>query len=256
MTCWRLIPIVLLIVGAVGCSGGGGSDPPTQPPPGGGNRAPTANLNLDKTHLAYNETVQLTVVASDPDGDQVTFGWSGVRGAITSSGPTSTSATFQAGSEWGAATATVTASDGKGGQAHATAQAYVRNPTVPRFALFPVGTATCGYGRANPEGFVLRITPEEAVVLKNIAIRPRNCGYSPCGRIRSYASAPISIGAGQEFVWSDGGCQTMGCCVSQDCGSCNYWTVEIQGHRPEPDGGTFTYSCASWNPSYPNDGCN
>lgn len=252
----RLLAAATLTLSLVGCSGGGGGDPPlTQPPPGGGNQNPTVNLNIDKTHLAYNETAQLSLTASDPDGDQVTFTWSGVKGTVTTSGPTATTATFKAGTTWGQGSATAAASDGSGGNAQATAQTYVRNPNPPQFTLFPVGSSTCGYDTVNPDGFLLRITPGEAVLLTSVSIRPRDCTSGQCARSLSYTT-PLSLSAGQEYVWTEGGCRTSVCCASLDCGECTRWTVEISGRRPEPDGGSFTYRCYSWSSRDPLSGCN
>jgi hypothetical protein len=237
----------------LGCSGGGDGGPVTPPPPDG-NHAPTVNLNIDKAHVAYNETAQLSVTSSDVDGDQVTFGWTAAKGTVTTSGPTSTTATFKAGAQWGQASATVNASDGKGGSAQATALTYVRNPNPPAFAFAGTSSANCGPGTSNPTAFILRLTPAESVLLTFISIYPRD-GCTSCGTSRNYSS-PIVLGAGQAYSWTDAFCFSPSCCENSGCGNCGYWTITIQGRRPEPDGGTFSFECHSWNPAYPTSSCN
>lgn len=239
-----------------GCSGGGGG--PTEPPPGAGNHSPTANLNINNVHLAYAGTAQLSVTATDPDGDQLTFSWSATLGTVSSSGPTASTATFTAGSQWGQAQVTVTVSDGKGGSAQATALTYVRNPNPPAFSFFPdVIANSCGYGTPNPEGFVLRLTPAEAVLISTIVVGPRDtyC-FGGCQKTRNYTNA-IGLSAGQQYLWIDGSCLLPDCCYNNGCGSnCPFWQIRIVGRRPEPDGGSFEYRCNSWSPLYPSTGCN
>lgn len=238
-----------------GCGGGDDDSNPTQPPGGGNNHAPTVNLNIDSAHLAYGGTAQLSVQAVDSDGDQVTFSWSAVLGTVASSGPTSTTATFTAGSQWGQASVTVTASDGKGGSAQATSQTYIRNPNPPAFQLFGTTSSTCGTGTANPYGFVLRITPPEAVTITHISMKPQQQTWNgPCTDTDNYAT-PIQLTAGQQYPWTDGGCINP---ATEWCSgvTSNYWSIVISGKRSEPDGGTYYFECDSWDPSNPSDPCN
>lgn len=166
-----------------------------------------------------------------------------------SSDPTATTATFAAGSAWGQAQVTVTVFDGKGRSAQATAFTYVRNPSPPAFAFAGIGGTNCGPGTSNPTGFILRITPAESVILTFISIYWR----SDCPGItsRNYSSNPIVLGAGQAYSWTDAFCLS-----SADCQGSGYHTITISGRRPEPDGGTFSFECRSWNPAYPTSSCN
>jgi hypothetical protein len=248
----RRLGIVLL---ALLCACSKSSNSPTAPGGGGGggNHNPTVNINTDATHLSEGGTANITVTASDPDGGQVTFAYAAVGGTVSASGPTATSAVFSAGSQWGPCSVTVTASDGKGGSAHATASMYIRNPNPPAFVVEPVGTSTCGYGTPVPDGFAVRITSPESVVITDIAFGSRDCGT--CGVDRNYVAHPIALGAAQQYVWLDGGCWTHACCTNQGCTNCNYWSVIIAGTRPEPDGGSFYYTCPSWDQLHATSGC-
>ena len=161
--CW-----LALASSVAGCGKGGDAAAPTSPPPGGDNHNPTVNLNIDPTHLAYGQTATLSVSASDPDGNQVTFTWSAVLGTVSTSGPTATSASFTAGNHWGQASVTLTASDAKGGTTQATALTYIRNPNPPDFALAPVASTVSGC-----TGFALQFTPGEDVPVSALYIQPR-----------------------------------------------------------------------------------
>ncbi len=237
-----LIGVALVLVS--GCGGGGGGTPTgPAPPPGGGNHNPTANLNIDKSHLRYGEIAQLSVLASDQDGDQLTFSWSATRGTVTSSGTTATTATFTAGSQWGQATATVTASDGHGGSAQATAQTYIRNPSAPAFTLRPVASSL-----PSCTGFALEITSPEAVVLTNMFVWP-NGPNSGCGAYNENFMPPLALQAGQTYVFRTG----RDCIWPDDCNGArvDYYEIVINGSRQEPDGGTFYFDCKRWRPSSP-----
>ena len=233
-----LVPSLLVAL-LFGCSGGGG-DPPTQPPPGT-NHNPTVNLTLDKAHLAYGEIGQLSVAATDVDGDQITFTWAAVRGTVSSSGPTATSAIFTAGQQWGAVTVTVTASDGKGGSAQATAQSYIRNPSPPSLQLSAVAGSF-----AQCEGFCIQVTPTEAILVTRLFVRP-DAASGSCTYNRDYSASPISIGSGQAVALRGQGVD----CIWYECldqPSLRY-AVTVYGRRPEPDGGTFSFSCPRFDPS-------
>lgn len=221
-----------------GCGGGDDSNP-TDPGPGGGgnNHAPTVNLNIDNAHLAYGGTAQLSAAASDADGDQVTFTWSGVLGTVSTSGPTSTAATFTAGNQWGQASVTVTASDGKGGSAQATALTYIRNPNPPSVTLATTAS-TCASG-----SFAVQGTFVEAVLLTNFSI-------DPCGIATQNYNPPISVAASAPHVFDKGFNPGDPICVLEQCNgtTTQSFDVWIWGKRPEPDGGSWAYHNASWRP--------
>lgn len=236
----RLVSGLAAIALLAGCSGGDG-DPPTQPPPGGGNHSPTVNLSMDKAHLAYGETAQLAVTAPDNDGDQVTFTWSAVRGTVTSSGPTATSVIFTAGQEWGVVTVTVTASDGRGGTAQATAQSYIRNPNPPSLQLAAVAGSF-----AQCEGFCIQVTPNEAILVTKLLVQPLDVGGA-CDYSRDYSSSPVSIAVAQSEALRGQGVD----CIWYECSNqpVSRYAVTVYGRRPEPDGGSFTVTCARFDPS-------
>jgi len=230
----------------LGCSGGGGDgDTSAGPPPPGGNRNPTVNLNIDRTAFNYGQTATLTATPTDPDGDQVTLAWSAGRGAVQSSGPTATTATYTAPNSWGADSVAVTVSDGRGGTGRATAGTYVRNPSPPNIALGATGSTNCGHGTPIPDGLILTITPAENVLVTNISMQPRGCTGSTCRSIINH-NPPLALSAGVAFTWSAGGCQSPQCCQNFGCGSCGFWTITVSGLRPAPDGGAFVYHCNSW----------
>jgi hypothetical protein len=178
---------------------------------------------------------------SDVDGDQVTFTWSAVRGTVTSSGPTATSATFTAAQQWGVVTVTVTASDGKGGSAQATAQSYIRNPSPPSLAV-SAGAPTF----PQCTGFVVQVTPAEAISVTNLFVHaldvPAGCDYS-----RDFSASPVSIPSGQTGALRGQGVD----CIWDQCAGdpVSRYAVTIQGRRPEPDGGTFAFTCPRFDPS-------
>jgi outer membrane protein OmpA-like peptidoglycan-associated protein len=87
------------------------------------NRPPTIECLTSEVDVAADETVQLRVRASDPDGDSTTISYSTTGGRISGSGET---ATFNAaGLRAGSYTVTATVNDGRGGRASCTMTVYV-----------------------------------------------------------------------------------------------------------------------------------
>jgi len=219
----------------VGCGGGDGGSNPVNPP-GGTNHAPTVNLNINNAHLAYGGTAQLSVAASDLDGDQVTFTWSAVLGTVSTSGPTSTTAAFTAGNQWGQASVTVTASDGKGGSAQATALTYIRNPNPPSVTL-AAPASSCASG-----SFAVQATFGENVLIRIFDV-------APCGSTHNY-NPVISVAANAPYVFEKDFNPGVPVCVFQACNGTTYqyFYVTIWGRRPEPDGGDWYYESGQWKP--------
>src|SRR5262249_54353219 len=149
---------------------------------------------------------------------------------------------------WGADSATAIASDGKGGTASATARVYVRNPNPPTITLGSSGSTNCGFGTPNPTGFNVTITPAEDILITDISVQARDCVGCGFQNPRTY-NPPIAVRAGTMFVWTDW-CITDQCCNAHGCASCSFWSVEISGRRPAPDGGDFTFTCPSWFPNH------
>ena len=233
----RFATVLALTLLLTGC-GGGGSDP-TGPGGGGGggggtNHAPTVSINTNTTHLAYGGQATITVSATDVDGDQLAYNYTAAAGTISSSGPTATSATFTAGSQWGAASVTVTVSDGKGGQAQATASMYVRRPDLPHICIRP-GTG-CG------NVYKVALYPGEALIVTDMALNPYGAGQ--CSLFKHYGTAGLSLAAWTEHSFDDIPCPT---CPADPTNST--WYVTVTGHRPEPDGGDFVVTLGPWNPA-------
>lgn len=229
----RTFPILIATAVLVAATGSFGCSKKSSSPtaPGGGNHAPTIGVNSDKLKLWPSTTAQITVTASDADGDQLTFTYSAVRGTVQASGPTATVATFTAGTQVGAASVTVTADDGQGGSAQATADLYIRNPSPPAFTLVAVSQP----GGPETSKYLVLTTPE-AVTITGI-------NASRCVSTSSDFVGPVDLPVGGQLVirppgggaWLDIGMQPG------QCGLC----VQIYGRRAEPDGGDFSdFRCA------------
>jgi len=91
--------------------------PPPPPPPS--NREPTVSCEIERTTLLPGESTRVRAIASDADGDALTYTWSATAGRIVGTGATvnfeSTGMTPPA-----SATIRVRVSDGRGGDAEAT----------------------------------------------------------------------------------------------------------------------------------------
>jgi len=223
----------------MGCGGGDGGSNPVDPPGGGANHAPTVNLNINNTHLAYGGTAQLSAAASDVDGDQVTFTWSGVLGTVSTSGPTSTAATFTAGNQWGQASVTVTASDGKGGSAQATALTYVRNPTPPWVCL----SSPTGLGCSDAAYPLVLVSKQVNILVTKVAYQ--NFPTTGCLFLKDY-SPPVALAVDVPHEFRDAPCAE---CLGEYRDVGQTWYVTMWCMRPEPDGGTFILRDVQWNPT-------
>ena len=103
--------------------------PPPPPPPA--NRGPTVSCEIERTTLRPGESTRVRAIASDADGDALTYSWSATAGRIVGTGATvnfeSTGMTPPA-----SATIRVRVSDGRGMDAEATCPVRMEAPVVQR----------------------------------------------------------------------------------------------------------------------------
>lgn len=96
----------VLAVTLIGCGGGGG---------GGGNNDPVINSLTAAAQAVWpSGSTQVTVSASDPDGNALTYVWTANGGSVSGSGA---SVLFTAPAAGGQYRVNVTVQDGQGGQA-------------------------------------------------------------------------------------------------------------------------------------------
>lgn len=94
----------------------------------GGNHNPEVKFTFGKVAVPIAGVVVLTVEATDPDDDPVTVNWEATGGTLRESDQGSPSMQWSAPLSVGKDTITVTASDGKGGQATAATILEVATP--------------------------------------------------------------------------------------------------------------------------------
>jgi hypothetical protein len=138
------------LMALAGCSGGGSS--PTSPGPGGGgNHSPTLNVSSDSSRMQRGNQTTVRAVASDLDGDQLTFSYVGHGGDVLASGPTATNSSFTP-TRLGNDSVRVQVSDGKGGSTAATALIYAVSQYLPIFT----GTKyTCSWSGTVAESLIV-----------------------------------------------------------------------------------------------------
>jgi outer membrane protein OmpA-like peptidoglycan-associated protein len=119
------------------------------------NRRPMINCSVDHTSVNAGELVLVTAVASDPDGDPLTFSWSASGGKIIGSGASVHLDT--AGLSSGQYAVTGSVSDDRGGTADCTADVDARAPTELelRLALHSIYFPTAQPSSQNTEGGLL-----------------------------------------------------------------------------------------------------
>jgi outer membrane protein OmpA-like peptidoglycan-associated protein len=129
------------------------------------NQPPTISCSTDRSPIMPGERTGITSVASDPDGDPLTYSYSTTGGAITGSGP---KVVFDStGLAPGSYTVRCSAADGKGGTADASTTVDVQQPPAPPQAT-KVGD--CGYTKAGASRFdnlCKRVGDDVALRLKN-----------------------------------------------------------------------------------------
>jgi hypothetical protein len=138
------------------------ADIAVQPKP---NQPPTITCSTDRSPIMPGERTGITSVASDPDGDPLTFSYSTTGGQIVGSGP---KVQFDStGLSAGSYTVTCSVSDGRGGNASATTSVDVQQPPAPPQAT-KVGD--CGYtkpGASRFDNLCKRVGDDVALRLKN-----------------------------------------------------------------------------------------
>ena len=129
------------------------------------NRPPTISCSTERSPIMPGERTGITSVASDPDGDPLTYSYSTTGGQIVGSGA---QVQFDStGLSAGSYTVTCSVSDGRGGNASATTNVDVQQPPPPPQAT-KVGD--CGYTKPAASRFdnlCKRVGDDVALRLKN-----------------------------------------------------------------------------------------
>jgi hypothetical protein len=112
----------------------------------GANQSPIiSSLDANPSGILYGGSTVLTCIASDPDGDAVTYSWTASEGSITGVG---NKVTWIAPSKGGSFNITVIVSDGKGGKTTGNVMVTVAS-TVNTVTIPPVAQET---GTVDSEG--------------------------------------------------------------------------------------------------------
>ena len=106
-----ILQIILTCFLAISCTSPDAIGPPNEPPV-------VKVLAADPVVLSAGETSEITVVATDPDGDKLTFEWTADLGYLTGQGARVFYAAPLCCASW--ATVRVTVNDGNGGVARET----------------------------------------------------------------------------------------------------------------------------------------
>jgi outer membrane protein OmpA-like peptidoglycan-associated protein len=138
--------------------------PPPPPPPS--NREPTVSCEIERTTLRPGESTRVRAIASDADGDALTYTWSATAGRIVGTGATvnfeSTGMTPPA-----SATIRVRVSDGRGGDAEATCPVRMDAVAAPR--VEPISCVAGGFPRN-----LARLNNVDKACLDDMATRLRD----------------------------------------------------------------------------------
>jgi outer membrane protein OmpA-like peptidoglycan-associated protein len=129
------------------------------------NQPPTISCSTDRSPIQPGERTGITSIASDPDGDPLTYSYSATGGQVTGTGP---KAEFDStGLQAGSYTVKCSVSDGKGGTADASTNVDVQQPPPPPQAT-KVGD--CSYGKpgsSRVDNVCKRVLDDVALRLKN-----------------------------------------------------------------------------------------
>ena len=112
------------------------------------NQPPTISCSTDRSPIMPGERTGITSVASDPDGDPLTYSYSATSGQVTGDGP---KAQFDStGLAAGSYAVKCSVSDGRGGTADASTNVDVQQPPPPPQAA---KAGDCGYNKAGASRF-------------------------------------------------------------------------------------------------------
>jgi outer membrane protein OmpA-like peptidoglycan-associated protein len=129
------------------------------------NQNPTISCTTDRSPIMPGERTGITSVASDPDGDPLTYSYSATAGQVSGDGP---KATFDStGLQPGSYTVKCAVSDGRGGTAESSTNVDVQQPPPPPQAT---KAGDCGYNKAGVSRFdnaCKRVGDDVALRLKN-----------------------------------------------------------------------------------------
>jgi len=146
------------------------------------NRPPTISCSADRSSVFVGERVRITAVASDPDGDPLTYSWRTSGGQIIGSGAVVQLDTT--GVSPGRYTVTGRVDDGRGGAADCSVSIDVQAPPPPPQAS-KINECFFGVSSARVDNVCKRILDDVALRLKN---EPRGTvvlvGYADPGEPR------------------------------------------------------------------------
>jgi len=129
------------------------------------NRPPVMTCSADRTSVLIGERVNITAVASDPDGDPLTYSWRTNGGQIVGSGASVVLDT--SGLAAGRYTVTGRVDDGRGGAADCSASVDVQAPPAPPQASKINECLFNRPGSARVDNVCKRILDDVALRLKN-----------------------------------------------------------------------------------------
>lgn len=205
---WWIAIVVVLSVFMFGC----GKD--TVKPDNKNPQVSAVVANPNTVAPGGNSTI--TVTASDPDGDALTYAYSASGGSVTGTGA---AGVFTAGATAGTATVTATVNDGRNGTANGQVAITISVPAVVFTAssqeVPDVSGGTC---------LLFTAIPQENVVLVSVKIT------DPIANAITYNAGSVTVIAGQPIEL-----QASGECYIKRSG---LWRFEFQGNRP--GGGPFT----------------